>query len=502
MNLTRYLLISTICLSISYALFRLIYRNGIRFRQQRVFLITSLLLSIFLPLSGFRITIPRSETVLGEIGTSIQTPIAQSYSQSMIDSGFYVPDFSELIVDVYSAIAFLFLFLLVFQNTRLFWIIRISKKERHNNILIIKSEKVKSPFSFFNWVFLPKNLSDPEEIESIIIHESIHASQLHSADNLLFELATALMWFNPLIWMSRKSIRLVHEYLADEGTLKAGIEKIWYQALLLNQASEDTLIYIPSGFNSNLLKKRLIMITKNKIEGRNRFSMLNFITLPISLCLVLAVMNGLFPLETKAADQSLIEKKDQKEKSKQEFKTEAKKNPDEQNAATKEIIVIGYGNNPDKTNEVQVSGYKNQDNQDVNQNGIKIRSRDSSGTDSLIYIIDGVHSSSIEHINPDSIESINVMKTDRTIIVRTKKFAKEHADKEKSENVALRSGGISSINENTVIILDEKEMTKGEFENLHLPADSIKSISVLKGESTKIYSKKDVDAIIVITTKK
>ena len=45
MEIIKYLLASTILISISYLVFRLVYRNGTRFRQQRFFLIAVLLLS-------------------------------------------------------------------------------------------------------------------------------------------------------------------------------------------------------------------------------------------------------------------------------------------------------------------------------------------------------------------------------------------------------------------------------------------------------------------------
>ncbi len=60
--------------------------------------------------------------------------------------------------------------------------------------------------------------------------------------------------------MMKRSFHLLHEYLADEGTLGRGIDRISYQSLLINQATEGRLISFSSSFN-NSLKKRMIMMT-------------------------------------------------------------------------------------------------------------------------------------------------------------------------------------------------------------------------------------------------
>ncbi len=54
--------------------------------------------------------------------------------------------------------------------------------------------------------------------------------------------------------MMRKSLQLVHEYQADEGALSTGIDKLKYQALLVNQVAEERLVSLSTGFNHSLIK--------------------------------------------------------------------------------------------------------------------------------------------------------------------------------------------------------------------------------------------------------
>ncbi|CAN0463894.1 unnamed protein product, partial [Scytosiphon promiscuus] len=147
-------------------------------------------------------------------------------------------------------------------------------------------------FSFFEWIFIPKNQIEENLSDNIIKHEQINASQFHSIDLIMIELMLVVMWFNPLVWRMKKSIQLVHEYLADEGVLHSGADKLRYQALLINQVAEDRLICISSSFNDSLIKKRINMMTKNKFDRGPRFNVLTIIPITIFLIIGIASLNG------------------------------------------------------------------------------------------------------------------------------------------------------------------------------------------------------------------
>ncbi|NJK85037.1 MAG: hypothetical protein HC906_02740 [Bacteroidales bacterium] len=167
-----------------------------------------------------------------------------------------------------------------------------SEKIRENGLAILVNGKIKHSFSFFNLIFIPKEKYLDKESGDIIAHEKIHASQYHSIDNILIESLAAVMWFNPFIWKMRNTVHLVHEYLADEGVLSTGIDRLRYQALLINQIAEERLICLSSGFNHSLIKKRMIMMTKSKFNQRSKLSILALIPLAAILFLGVACING------------------------------------------------------------------------------------------------------------------------------------------------------------------------------------------------------------------
>jgi len=233
MEIIKYLLASAALISISYLAFRLAYRNGTRFRQQRFFLLAILILSLILPLTGIRIQteqrpekeiVTTGETVPGESGYLIN--ILSSEGQG---------DFSratDTALKLYLINAGIIISAFAAHFIRILRMSRLSERTHYGRYTILSNPNIESPFSFFRWIFIPKDIMDREEMESIVIHESVHVSQYHSADNLLIGLTAALMWFNPLVWMIKKSFHLIHEYLADEGTIGPGIDRLRYQAFL------------------------------------------------------------------------------------------------------------------------------------------------------------------------------------------------------------------------------------------------------------------------------
>lgn len=479
MSYFRYILLSSACLTLSYAIFLLLYRKDTGFRQQRVFLIISALFSSILPFSGIVIAIPS--------GSNINIPASSLAGPSdlpdMILNTAKGPDLSvfyNILTYIYTGVA-VFLILTAFvQAFRIMILIRSGLKERHGNFVVCCSENISAPFSFLKWIFIPAGITDQTEIQNIIAHERVHSYQMHSIDMLMAELICAAMWFNPVAWMFRKTISLTHEYLADEGTIESGTDILRYQMQLVNQVTEDKLLYIQSGFNNKQLKKRIIMMTKTKNQVSRRVRILNFISLPAILIVAMALINGFFPADAKAQ--------------KQEVKKESKQDQ-------KEVTVVGYGkpssvkdqkgksDKKDDLKEVTVVGYSNQEQKEKG-----------SAADTVNYILDGVRVTSISDINPDSIASVNVLKQDRIIIIRTKSYDRK-LRKLSPNNESITITSKNPMPENLMYIIDGKTVSEAELKKMN--PENVESVSVLKGrEEVKRYSNEDHDGVIIITTKK
>ncbi len=124
-----------------------------------------------------------------------------------------------------------------------------------------------APSSFFNYIFLPGG----ENEEEIIAHEQEHIKRKHSIDIIIHELIFIIFWFHPLKRVYRNSIRNIHEFQADREILLKGVGVIRYQQLLVEKTFGYNINQLAISFNYSPLKKRLIMMTKNKSKGYKKW---------------------------------------------------------------------------------------------------------------------------------------------------------------------------------------------------------------------------------------
>ncbi len=95
----------------------------------------------------------------------------------------------------------------------------------------------------------------------ILDHESAHVRLHHSRDLLLVDLAAALQWFNPFIWMLREALCAVHEFQADAAVLERGADLKGYLFLLVQKVAAQRGYTIANGFSDSVLKDRVRMMS-------------------------------------------------------------------------------------------------------------------------------------------------------------------------------------------------------------------------------------------------
>jgi murein DD-endopeptidase MepM/ murein hydrolase activator NlpD len=154
---------------------------------------------------------------------------------------------------------------------------------------------VPSIFSYFNWIFIPKNKVD-SYAKPILEHEKAHSKLAHTLDLLLIEIYISICWFNPFAYFFRKSIKSIHEFQADEAVLKNKIKKSFYLKLLLDNFKTEHFLTLHSHFNYPIIKNRIDMITKTNSNKRNVLKY--FLLVPI-----IAILSMSF---TKIDDKSSI----------------------------------------------------------------------------------------------------------------------------------------------------------------------------------------------------
>jgi beta-lactamase regulating signal transducer with metallopeptidase domain len=169
-----------------------------------------------------------------------------------------------------------------------------------DNLKVYQVNESIIPFSFGNSVFINRNLHTAEELQEIIRHEFVHARQKHSLDIIWSELLCMLNWYNPFVWLLRKSIRQNLEFIADNNVVENGIDKKEYQYLLLKVIG-NSQFSIATQFNFSSLKKRIAMMNKTKSAKRQLLRML--FLLPATAVLLLAFRNKMDAFENRGQEQ-------------------------------------------------------------------------------------------------------------------------------------------------------------------------------------------------------
>ncbi|WP_111706677.1 M56 family metallopeptidase [Lutibacter citreus] len=147
---------------------------------------------------------------------------------------------------------------------------KVVKKEKYN-LVILKSKQ--SAFSFFNYIFINKELFDRNELV-IIEHELIHCKQRHTLDLLFFEILKIVMWFNPLVYIYQKRITVLHEFISDAEVVKNSTKETYFNKLLSETFNVENISFINQFYKHSLIKKRITMISKSKSQKVNQLKYL------------------------------------------------------------------------------------------------------------------------------------------------------------------------------------------------------------------------------------
>ena len=256
-------------LSLFYAFYLLVMRRTTFFQLNRVLLLAGSYLCLLLPFirlrtvaeaSGVAQTLTIQSVAVGE-PADLTLPAAFPWKVVLL--AFYIA----------GALATLALYLIsAHKMRRVIW--RAEKTEREGCRLLLLDENIPS-FSWGRTVVMGRK--DLEENPAIFTHEQMHVQCRHSLDLLLFLPLQLLFWWNPLVWVTREELRLLHEYEADEGVLQKGINATQYQLLLVRKAVGEQRFSLASGFQHAKLKNRIEMMLKPTSSGWMRWSYLALI---------------------------------------------------------------------------------------------------------------------------------------------------------------------------------------------------------------------------------
>jgi TonB family protein len=228
-TLLGYITESLICGAIFWLLFKLVVQTGGSYQFQRGYLLLASVFTGIFPL----INIPVEQTAIIRLTIPELYVYASGSGNSASSPGFWQNITGQGGIIFFWTISALFTVNFVFQQLLLLIISLNGEKTRKNGITVIQSNKISSPFSFFNSIYIHKGLSN-NCLNAILYHESSHIQRGHSFDIVLISLIKIIQWFNPFIYLLRKSLVSVHEYQADGDVIERGFNIEEYQTIILN----------------------------------------------------------------------------------------------------------------------------------------------------------------------------------------------------------------------------------------------------------------------------
>lgn len=272
-----FILKACVCLFAFYLPYLIFFSRATFFMMNRIYLLAAILFSFILPFTS----ITRSEEL---IPTRILEFYEPTFTQTTPIQIF--PDSVTDTITIFNVLPIIYFVGITFHIARLFLSIQsILKAKRQGKIFKIDDVRMVKTnstevFSFFNIVFLPKGEAAPLIVE----HERAHILQFHWVDLVILEFATIVLWFNPLMILYKRSLKLQHEYLADRSVMQKGFTMEDYLACMANRLDPIKQLSLISSFYFQSIKKRIIMLTREKTSLK--LSGLYLIVVPIIACLL------------------------------------------------------------------------------------------------------------------------------------------------------------------------------------------------------------------------
>ncbi|OAQ37996.1 hypothetical protein A5893_16645 [Pedobacter psychrophilus] len=246
MNWANYLIQINLYLAVFYIFYQLFLKDETFFNLNRTYLLGAAFFSMMIPVA--RVQWVKSLFITEQVQTgwtNVNVRIMQGFASPLVNNNTWA-------LGDYLTLVYLFVFTVLMLRL-IYKLIKVKQ--------LFKSENSSEAFSFFGKIRINPNLTNLKEIEK---HELTHAKQLHSADVIFFEILAIINWFNPVCYLYKKSIKHIHEFIADEEAVKLS-DKKEYAILLFSKSFGVKPNQLTNNFfNQSLLKRRIKMLNKQK----------------------------------------------------------------------------------------------------------------------------------------------------------------------------------------------------------------------------------------------
>ena len=281
-----YLLQVSLCWILFYIFYRAFLCRETFFKYNRCYLTLSLAVGLVIPLLGdLLFQVPYSGVFYEASYQIVSTLDSQMVTEPIMPRDMV---WGNLLMWLYGSVALALFARFCYGFIKLYRIYHRAypKDYKGRKIYIIPDRSM--IFSFFNGIFMSRDKLLDNSIDAIIAHEEVHCRQWHSLDIIWADLLQIFFWFNPIIYLYKKSIQQVHEYLADAEVIQ-NKDKDTYVQLLVNYSLDQKQFSMVHGLNHSQIKNRLIMMYRKKSSKK---SLLKYLwVIPMALVVFWACSN-------------------------------------------------------------------------------------------------------------------------------------------------------------------------------------------------------------------
>ena len=261
-----YLLKIIICSTVLFGYYWFLLRNKIYHAYNRYYLLAIVCISLTFPLLNIQIfnetaaktTVVKMLQVVNAGDEYIDGLVINSPAKFNIEV-------DEVVLLIYTTISLLFFIFLVQMLISIFKLIQKNEKIKIENINFINTDAAKgTPFSFFQFIFWNRQIDLKSAAGNRIFkHELAHIQERHSWDKMFINLVLIVFWINPIFWLVRKELSMIHEFIADKKAVEDG-DTAAFAAMILEATYPQRTLFLTNNFFYSPIKRRLMMLTKIK----------------------------------------------------------------------------------------------------------------------------------------------------------------------------------------------------------------------------------------------
>lgn len=451
-----YLLQVLVCSAVLMVYYLLVLRNKKFHQYNRFYLLGVAVVSWMVPL----IKIVWEQQHAGVRQVDIINVVANGNTavENLLASKQATFNWLSILPNMYVGVSLFLATAMVFALLRIYKMYRTYECNDLQQFYLIITREKGTPFSFFSYIFWNAEIDIQTPAgKQILQHELTHVKQYHSIDKIGVQLILIVGWFNPFFWLLKKELDMIHEFIADKKSVENGDAASLAQ-MLLTTAYPGQQFPLTNPFFFSPIKRRLKMLTNVKNPS---FSYARrIVVLPLLSIVVL-----LFAFRAK--EEKMIA-------------------PVTMMDTTKKVMIVqGYKISPEDTlitsKEKSKSIVIKMDGTGASSNGQK-----------PLFILDGevISESVMKVIDPNKIESINILKDASAIAVfgekgkggvvqiTTKKGGSEDAPA--TGSIVLRGvpSDNSKVYEERVVIISDTIQLNGK--SILLKSNKVKDIQFME----------------------